>query len=227
MFLGYILFLSVSKRFVKRAPEKTALFNTLKIIGLRTACKPFDASKESNGGLLSDHFVDGVKRLLQIIPVALLVLPFNIVYAQMTTVFILQGESMKAVGVFEPSFMSNFDSISVLITGAVTGSLLYPFLDRRGIHFCLTHRFSLGCVFGALSISSALIVDNAIRKQYINDGSQISILWLIFSYAFVGIGEMFAVSTSYEAAFTIAPKEQKVSCEYLNVCIDTERLKYV
>ena len=39
---------------------------------------------------------------------------------------------------------------------------------------------------------------------------------------------MFAVSTSYEAAFTIAPKEQKVSCEDLNVeCIHTGRLKYV
>jgi dipeptide/tripeptide permease len=219
MLLGYILFLSISKRFVKRAPEKTALFNTLKIIGLRTACKPFDESKQSNGGLLSDHFVDGVKRLLQIIPVSLLVLPFNIVYAQMTTLYIVQGEAMKTVGIFGPSFMSNFDSISVLITGVVTGSLLYPFLDRRGIHFCLTHRFSLGCAFGALSILSALVVDNAIRNQYINNGSQISILWLIFNYAFVGIGEMFAVSTSYEAAFTIAPKEQKVRCEDLNVFI--------
>ena len=176
----------------------------------------------------SDPFVDGVKRLLQIIPVSLLVLPFNIVYGQMNTVFVLQGEAMKEVGIFSASFMTNFDSLSVLITGVVTGSLLYPYLDRRGIHFYLTHRFSLGCVFGALSILSSLIVDNAIRKQYVNNGSQISILWIIFNYVFVGMGEMFAVSTSYEAAFTIAPKEQKVSCEDLNVqCIHTGRLNYV
>ena len=128
MFLGYVHFLSMSKRFVKRAPEKTALFNTLEIIGLRTAsCKPFDASKKSNGGLLSDPFVDGVKRSLQIIPVSLLVLPFNIVYGQMNTVFVLQGEAMKEVGIFSASFMTNFDSLSVLITGVVTGSLLYPY----------------------------------------------------------------------------------------------------
>lgn len=181
MLLGYILFLCMSKRFVKRAPEKTALFNTLKIIGKRAACKPFDASKQSNGGLLTDHFVDGVKRLLQIIPVALLVLPFYVVYAQMVTVFIIQGEAMKQVGVFDATLMNNFDSLSVLITGVITGSVLYPFLDRRGIHFALTHRFSLGSVFAALSISSALLVDNAIRKQYINNGSQVAILWQLFN----------------------------------------------
>jgi hypothetical protein len=107
MLLGYILFLCMSKRFVKRAPEKTALFNTLKIIGKQAACKPFDASKQSNGGLLTDHFVDGVKRLLQIIPVALLVLPFYVVYGYR------EGEAMKQVGVFDATLMNNFDSLSV------------------------------------------------------------------------------------------------------------------
>ena len=91
--IGFAIFLIFSKRFVKRAPEKTALFNTLKLVAKKTTCKHFDDSKVSNGGNLTDDFVDGVKRLLQIIPVALLVLPFNIVYSQMTTVFILQGQA--------------------------------------------------------------------------------------------------------------------------------------
>ena len=209
MSIGFAIFLAYSKRFVKRAPQKTALFNTLKLVGQRAVCKPFNGSKQSNGGDLADQFVDGVKRLLSIAPVALLVLPFNIVYAQMTTVFIIQGEAMEKISVFDASMMSNFDSLSVLVTGIITGSILYPFLEKRGWNIPTTYRFAIGSVFGALSIASALLVDSAIRNDYLNNDSQIAIFWQSANYVFVGVGEVFAVSTVYECAFTIAPKEQK------------------
>ena len=35
-------------------------------------------------------------------------------------------------------------------------------------------------------------------------------------YCFVGAGEIFAISTAYEAAFIIAPKEQKVQTNKQN-----------
>jgi dipeptide/tripeptide permease len=207
--VGLIIFLAFSGRFVKRAPEKTALFNTIKLLGKGILCKPFDKSKESNGGSMSDGFVDGVKRLIQVIPVACLVLPFNIVYAQITTVFILQGGAMRKMGLLDASLMSNFDPISVLITGLLVGSFLYPSLTERGIRFPLTYKFAVGSFFGACAIISALLVNMAIRKAYLKDGSAVAIIWQCFNYAFVGIGEVFAMSTSYEAAYIIAPTEQK------------------
>lgn len=206
---GLMIFVGFSPRFVKRAPEKTALFNTLKLLGKGIICKPFDASKESNGGTLSDTFVDGVKRLCQVIPVACLVLPFNIVYAQITTVFILQGGAMRQMGMLDAALMSNFDPISVLITGIIVGSFLYPALQGRGIRFPLSYKFAVGTFFGACAILSALCVNKAIANAYVKDGSSIAIIWQCFNYAFVGIGEIFAMSTSYEAAYIIAPKEQK------------------
>lgn len=158
---------------------------------------------------MTDNFVDGVKRLCQVIPVACLVLPFNIVYAQITTVFILQGGAMRSMGLLDASMMSNFDPISVLITGVIVGSFLYPALSSRGIRFPLSYKFAVGTFFGALAIISALCVNKAIQTAYLKDGSSIAILWQAFNYAFVGIGEVFAMSTSYEAAYIIAPKEQK------------------
>lgn len=227
MCIGLLVFLGYSKRFVKREPEKTALFNTLKLVGKKTTCKKFDDSKESKGGNLSDDVVDGVKRLLQIIPVCLLILPFNVVYSQMTTVFILQGQAMKAIGVFDPSMMSNFDAISVLVTGVLTGSYLYPALEKRGFSIPLSYRFAIGSFFGALAIASALIVDAAIASGYINSQSQISIFWQIGNYIFIGIGEIFAVSTSYEAAFTIAPKEQKGLASAINLFLGNGLASFV
>ena len=168
-------------------------------------------AKESNDGPLPDTFVDGVWRLLKIIPVNLLILPFNIVYNCMTGIFILQGEAMREVGVINASFMNNFDSFSVLIVGFFASSWLYPFLERRNINFPYCYRFSLGSLLGACSIGSALIVDAQIRSQWNKEGTEVNIFAQLMNYAFVGAGEIFAVSTAYEAAFMIAPKEQKVS----------------
>lgn len=75
--------------------------------------------------------------------------------------------------------------------------------------FPLTYKFAVGTFFGACAIISALLVNLVIRKSYVKDGSAIAIIWQCFNYAFVGIGEVFAMSTSYEAAYIIAPKEQK------------------
>lgn len=68
--LGMMVFLGASRRYVRRPPEKKALFDTLKLIGKAAVCKPFSASKQSQGGTLPDAFVNGISRLLQAVPVA-------------------------------------------------------------------------------------------------------------------------------------------------------------
>lgn len=50
MSFGLIFFLSFSKRYVRRPPEKKALFDTLSLIGKRVGCcKKFDDSNQSKG----------------------------------------------------------------------------------------------------------------------------------------------------------------------------------
>jgi len=208
---GFAVFLAFSKRYVYRPPERKALFSTLGLIG-NTAirCKPLNKSKRSNGGFFPDHFVNGVKRLLIVAPVSMLTLPFNIAYNQMSTVFLFQGNAMRTVAtVVNSSFMTNFDSIAVLVAGAIVGTYVYPALEKRGIRLSLATKISIGTFFGAMSMLTAIIIQSMIRHAYLKDGSKISILWQILSFSFIGIGEIFTISTCYEAAFTIAPKEQK------------------
>jgi len=228
MCCGFLLFLLCSPRFVKRKPEKAALFNTLGLLGKSVfCCQSFAVAKESNDGPLPDTFVDGVWRLLKLIPVNLLVLPFNIVYNCMTGIFIMQGEAMQEVGVINASWMTNFDSFSVLIVGFFASSWLYPYLERRGINFPYCYRFSVGTLLGALAIGSALIVDSQIRNKWKNEGAEVNIFAQIMNYAFVGAGEIFAVSTAYEAAFMIAPKEQKALASAIQLFMGNGLASYI
>lgn len=219
MSVGFLIFVSFSARYVKRPPEKKALFSTLGLLGKRVGqCKSMDLSKESNGGNLNDTFVDGVKRLLLVVPVTGLIIPFSMVYNQMNTVFVLQGQAMKAAGYFDESFMSVFDTIACILMGVFAGSFLYPTLTKRGIHLPLTYRYAIGSCFAALAMLSGIILDSVIRSRFNNhNGERISVFWIAFSYFLVGMGEVLANSAAYEATFAIAPKEQKGLASAINL----------
>jgi len=200
MCCGFIVFLSFSKRFVMRPPEKEALYSTLATIGKRVvSCRKFEDSKHENG----------VKRLLMVFPVTLLIVPFGMVYSQMTTVFVVQGQAMKASGFVDASSMNTFDTISCILSGIVLGSFIYPALAKKGIHFPVTYKFAIGSVFATLAIVSGIIIDKAIKENYNNGGKQISVWFLGISYFLVGMGEVLTNSAGYEAAFKIAPSNQK------------------
>jgi proton-dependent oligopeptide transporter, POT family len=217
LIVGLFIFIAGSKRYVKRPPENKALLHTSTILGKRLfCCKSLDDSKTSHGGTYDDVFVDGIKRLLLIIPISLLTLPFIIAYSQMSTIFILQGEALKPMGLLDASLMSSFDPISVLVIGFLVGSVLYPTLSKRGLRIPLTYKFAIGTAFGSLAIAAAIIVDHSIRTNFQRDGTEISILWQAFSYIFVGCGEIFAFTSCLEATFSIAPPEQKGLASALN-----------
>lgn len=109
LFVGLIVFVLGSKRYVKAKPRKDALCKTLKALASPLTCKSLDSQKETNGGPFKNNFVDGIKNLLFVFPCTCLILPFCIAYNQMTTVFMIQGNAMKQrIG---PSLMQNFDSL--------------------------------------------------------------------------------------------------------------------
>jgi len=215
--LGLLIFLLGTNRYVRPKPQKTALFNTIKLIGKTAICKPMNDSKKSNGGALDDIFVDGVKHLIAVIPISALIIPFNIAYSQMSTVFIIQGDAMKPAGLFDAAMMNNFDAISVLVFGFLVGTFLYPRLAKRGVHIAITHKFAIGTLLGTLAILCAIFVDYGIHAALDNNNEQLSVFLQIFSYMFIGAGEIFAVASAYDAAFTIAPKEQKGLASAINL----------
>ena len=154
--------------------------------------------------------------------ISLLVVPFNIVYSQMSTTFIVQGTVMKKTfyNLIDAACMNNADAIAVLIFGHFVGTMLYPYLARHQQKIPTTYKFAIGSAFGAASILWALLVEYWIITTYQQTGERISILWQGMSYVLIGAGEIFAVSAAYEVAFKASPPEQKVLFSAVNLfCI--------
>eukprot|EP00977_Amphora_coffeiformis_P001021 scaffold220_cov169-Amphora_coffeaeformis.AAC.1 len=151
--------------------------------------------------------------------IALLIVPFCIAYSQMPTTFIVQGTVMrKAFGFVDPATINLVDTVSVLVFGYLAGSYFYPALQKRNIKIPTTYKFAIGSFLGVLSILWALFVEAKIHHAYhYEDGRQISILWQAPSYVLIGAGEIFAVSSAYEVAFTASSPDTKVISSAINI----------
>jgi proton-dependent oligopeptide transporter, POT family len=161
--------------------------------------------------------------------ISLLIVPFAIAYSQMPTTFIVQGTVMAKAGPFgsiDAATMNSVDTLSVLFFGYMVSNYVYPAMQQYyGIaKVPTTYKFAIGSFFGALSILWALIVELMIRNHYQNQTHQaeslsprISVLWQTPSYILIGAGEIFAVSSAYEVAFTTASSQNKVMSSAINI----------
>jgi len=165
----------------------------------------------SNGGNYTDSFVQKRKQLGCVIPVTALVIPFNILQdGCLASTLKVQGTAMKQFGVIDATMMEILEALSVLVCGVLIVNGLYPALQRRGIHLATTHKYALGTFSIVLAYVCQLIIEYQIHSKYTNEDKQISVLWQSFSYIFIGAGEIFALSSAFDAAFKVAPKEHKV-----------------
>ena len=157
--------------------------------------------------------------MLPVAVVSALIVPFNIAYSQMATTFKVQGIVMNSAlwGYVDAASMNNADAISVLFCGYVVGSYLYPALARRGIRVPTSYKFAIGSFFGVLAMGFALLTEYAIRYTYTQTGNQISILFQTPAYISIGAGEIFAISTAYEVAYTAAPRDKKALASATNL----------
>jgi dipeptide/tripeptide permease len=150
--------------------------------------------------------------------IGFLIIPFCIAYSQMSTTFIVQGTVMrKAFGWIDAASMNNADAVAVLLFGYIIGNYFYPELARRNIKIPTTYKFAVGSALAAMAIGCALMVEYKIHSSYENDGTDVSVLWQVFAYSLIGIGEIFAVSSAYEIAFTISPPEKKAQASAVNL----------
>ena len=217
MTLALFIFLLGTRRYVKPKPNKTDLWNTLLILGQAAVCyKSMDNQKVSKGGTHRDTFVDGIKQFLCVIPITALTIPFNVAYTQLTGALITQGQAMQPAGFLDAVVMNNCEALSVLIFGFVFDSYLNPLLYRRGIRLSICHKFAIGTFCGTMSMAVAAIIDYGIHAN-LAKGQLVSVGYQVFIYLFMGAGEIFVYAMAYEAAFEVAPKEQKGMASAFNL----------
>jgi len=82
LFVGLVIFILGTKRYVRARPRKDALWTSLYILCSPLYCRSYDSHKKSNGGATEDDFVTGVFHLIAVFPATMLIVPFMITYNQ-------------------------------------------------------------------------------------------------------------------------------------------------
>ncbi len=139
----------------------------------------------------------------------------------MAMTFIVQGSVMRNFGIVDAPMMNNADAVSVLAFGYLIGNVLYPELNRRGIKIPTTYKFAIGSGFGAWAVGCAIVTDYRIHHIYRETGEAATVLWQVFPYLLIGIGEIFAVSAAYELVFMVVPTRMKSIASAANLYVYT------
>lgn len=143
--------------------------------------------------------VEEVKCILRMLPIWLCTIIYSVVFTQMASLFVEQGNQMKTVvGSFNvpPASMSIFDILSVAAWILLYRRLIVPFVYRitnnpKGL--TELQRMGGGLILGMLGMIAAGVVEQY-RLKFVNEPhgpSSLSIFWQTPQYFFIGASEVF------------------------------------
>lgn len=143
--------------------------------------------------------VEEAKCILKLIPIWLCTIIYSVIFTQMVSVFVEQGDVMhRTIGNFHipAASMSAFDICSVLIFTGVYEKIIVPVGEKitgkpRGL--TELQRMGVGLIIGILAMVAAGITEMERLKRVIpgEKDSSLSIFWQIPQYLLVGASEVF------------------------------------
>ncbi|BBN13587.1 MFS transporter, POT/PTR family, peptide/nitrate/nicotianamine transporter [Marchantia polymorpha subsp. ruderalis] len=163
--------------------------------------------------------VEEVKIMLRMAPIWAATIVFSTVYAQMSTLFVLQGQRMNAnIGSFKipAASLSIFDTLSVLFWVPVYDRLLVPFVRRYSEHvrgFTQLQRMGIGLFISICSMVAAAVVEierlKIAKEKGLLDQTEgavpMSIFWQVPQYFLIGASEVFTFIGQLEYFYDQAP----------------------
>ena len=213
--LGCFIFLLGSPRYVHTEPQRKTM-NVQTPTQAELNRKDSGSSNQQSNGRNAD--TEGETTILEMLGLTGLIIPFNIMYYQLTTTYIVQGAVMTpAWGFVDAQTLNNMDSFSVLFHGFLVGTYLYPYLSKKQIRFSTTQKYAVGSLLGLCSIGWILIVDYAIIRQFNATGEPLSVLWQTPAYVLCGAGEIFTIAATFEVAFRTASTRNKAMASAVNL----------
>ncbi len=206
-----------SKRYVMIKPQGSAVIEIGRVLVHGTKVCSLDKCRQSKGGKYADTFIDDIKMMFSLLPAFALVIPFNITYNLIFSVYETQGITMKSFlfGWKMPeTWMMNIDPISVIIGSLVLDKFIFPFLRARNKMPTIMQRFVIGFMLASMANFCATMVELSIMA---NEPKSVSIWLQIPQFSLVALGEIFVISTSYEIAFTKSPEPLKAVASAFNL----------
>eukprot|EP00249_Psilotum_nudum_P022039 c28351_g2_i1 orf=179-2056(-) len=207
------------------------------LLFLDKAATIVDQNKMSSGSpspwwLCTVTQVEEVKMLIRILPIWVTSIVFSTVYAQMSTLFVEQGQTMDiSMGPhfkIPPASLSIFDTLSVIFWVPVYDCLIVPVARLftgydRG--FTQLQRMGIGLVISMTSMIAAAIVEiNRLRiarhHHLLNDTGvsvPLSIFWQVPQYFLIGAAEIFTFIGQLEFFYDQAPDGMRSLCSALSL----------
>ncbi|XP_072974777.1 protein NRT1/ PTR FAMILY 8.1-like isoform X1 [Typha angustifolia] len=175
--------------------------------------------------------VEELKSIVRILPIWASGIIFSTVYSQMSTMFVLQGNTLDPH--MGPSFkipaasLSIFDTISVIVWVPIYDRFIVPFARKftgRDRGFTQLTRMGIGLVISIFSMLAAGILE-VIRLRTVardklydyNGYVPISIFWQVPQYFIVGAAEVFTFIGQLEFFYDQAPDAMRSTCSALSL----------
>lgn len=174
--------------------------------------------------------VEELKAIIRILPIWASGIVFSTVYSQMSTMFVIQGNTMdQHMG---PNFkipsasLSLFDTLSVIFWAPVYDRLIVPCARRftgkeRG--FTQLQRMGIGLAISIFSMITAGVLEvvrlNYVRRNNYYDLEYIpmSIFWQVPQYFLIGCSEVFTFIGQLEFFYDQAPDAMRSLCSALSL----------
>ncbi|KAG5359294.1 Peptide transporter PTR2 [Yarrowia sp. C11] len=128
-----------------------------------------------------------------------------------------QGSSMITNGV-PNDLLNNFNPLTIIVAVPIVNYGLYPLLRKYKINFRASFRIFLGFMLAAFSPMIGAILQWRIYEtspcgyyatQCEKGVAPITIWWQVFPYICTALSEIFAITTSYELAYSLAPTHMR------------------
>ncbi|CAL5422652.1 hypothetical protein CsSME_00038685 [Camellia sinensis var. sinensis] len=174
--------------------------------------------------------VEELKSIIRLLPVWASGIVFSTVYSQMSTMFVLQGNTMdQHMG---PKFkipsasLSLFDTLSVIFWAPVYDQIIVPFVRKFTGHdrgFTQLQRMGIGLVISIFSMVVAGILEvnrlSYVRRHNYYDLEEIpmTIFWQVPQYFLIGCAEVFTFIGQLEFFYDQAPDAMRSLCSALSL----------
>jgi len=185
----------------------------------------------SSWSLCSVTQVEELKSIVRLLPIWASGIIFATVYGQMSTMFVLQGDTMDpSMG---PHFkipaasLSIFDTISVIVWVPVYDGIIVPVARKFTGHergFTQLTRMGIGLVISIFAMLAAGILE-VVRLHIIardnlydsKDSLPMSIFWQVPQYFIIGAAEVFTFIGQLEFFYDQAPDAMRSMCSALSL----------
>ncbi|KAK7301805.1 hypothetical protein RJT34_12681 [Clitoria ternatea] len=175
--------------------------------------------------------VEELKSILRLLPVWATGIIFATVYSQMSTLFVLQGQTMDThVGnskfKIPPASLSIFDTLSVIFWVPVYDGIIVPIARKFSGHkngITQLQRMGIGLFISIFSMVAAALLElirlKLVRRHnyYQLDEIPMSIFWQVPQYFIIGCAEVFMFIGQLEFFYEQAPDAMRSLCSALQL----------